>query len=376
MVSRVEYGTGKPELFRSLRSGASMRLLFLLLALVVAASAASVVEFPKDFARVEVGDVVAYYAPNVTCPIIVVSPPLSDKYLTRLLNITTNFTDPRASYGIASILREAVREAGGVLYEVGVIGTSPPAGFVAAYGLNVTKFAELVRGIRVIAFVLPWRVRPLNVSVEVSMLKALEEEHAYKQLMLLVRRETLARAKALKSWILGNDTALGEEDVRRLKEKFINTRLEGEALRRSVKKSVERIIGKPVEDASEEELAAALPYTIGVPFPSVAAGVKDTFFGIPILNVHALPSANITTEAMREAGIRALSKVLNCTPSVLYIYAGPIGYFIYDVAFTPDSPESAAASPRSEPAATWPLAAVTAPVAIAAASAYFILRRR
>lgn len=371
-------------------------LLTLIVATLVASvSAANVVEFPRDFTRVEVGGVVAYYAPNVTCPIIVVSPPFNDEHLARLLNVTANYTAPWAAYGIVSTLREAVGEAGGVLYQVGVIGTSPPAGFVAAYGLNVTKFAELVEGIRVVVFVLPWRVqRPASpeesVKVEGAMLRALEGEPAYSKLKQAVRQEASAKARALRSWILGNDSALEEKYVKMLREMFINAKLEGETLRRSVKKVVEDRIGKPVENATDEELSAALPYTIGSPTASISAGAVDSFLGIPSLNLHALPSANVTAEEMKEAGIRVLSKVLNCTPGVLYIYTGPLGYFRYMVGFFPAAenavraatPTASAQSPgatasRGEAsAATWPPALIAAFVATAAAAAYLALRRR
>lgn len=318
-----------------------MRLLALFILLAALALAVTVVKFPEDFRQERVGGVLALYAPQAACPVIEVPAAFTemDKVLAGLLGITPNLTNPKISFYVAGTLRAAAEAAGGKVYMAGVISHSPPAGFVVTSPLNLTEFARQVGAVRAVVIVLPWDIAEINdTGVEVRLLQELEKQPEWRKAEAFMQRALLEKARAFRSWLMGNGSALGPMDLEKLRSSVRSSRgeLDNETLRRAVKRLVEIKVGKPVEKASDEELANVLPYFIWAPilFPA-SATVRDTYFGMPAVHFDVIRGSNTTADGVREALLNAV-KALNCTPSVIYHGEADIPLFHYDVLFNAD----------------------------------------
>lgn len=360
-----------------------MRALALFILIAALALAATVIKFPEDFRQVRVGGVVALYAPQAACPVIEVPAAFTevDKVLAGLLGIKPNLTNPKASFYVVETLRAAAEAAGGRVYMAGVISHSPPAGFVVTSPLNLTEFARQVGAVKAVVVVLPWDIAEVNdARVEVRLLQELAKSPEWKKAEAYMKEARLEKARAFRSWLMGNGSALGAMDLKALREAVRSSRgvLDDEALRRAVKRLVEVKVGKPVEKASDEELAEVLPYFVWTPMLMPAsATVRDTYFGIPAVDFNVIRGSNTTADGVREALLNAV-KVLNCTPSVIYHGETDTPLFHYDVLFDADlllgQPDQATSSTNRVDAFWLPLAvAVAAALAVVAVAS---LRRK
>jgi hypothetical protein len=361
-----------------------MRWLALLI-LFAALAAAAMVKFPEDFSQARVGNVLALYAPQEVCPVIEVREVHSEmgKMLADLLGITPNFTNPKAAYYIAATLRAAAEAAGGRVYMVGVLSHSPPAGFVAASPLNVTEFARQVGGVKAVVIVLPWNITELDVSVEVKLLRELEKHPEWKKAYEYMQKAMFEKARAFRSWLMGNDSALGAMDLKRIRDgvRSLRGELDNETLRLAVRRLVEARLGKPLEKASDKELADVLPYFVWAPvlMPESAAA-RDAYFGIPAVRFAAIKGSNMSIDGVREALLNAV-KILNCTPSVIYVGEMDLPLFTHDVlmyadnvlmnADLPDRRGEQDAAPANNINTTWLPIAIT----VAAAVILMIIKR-
>lgn len=262
-----------------LRAGVSMKSLALFILLAALALAVTVVKFPEDFSREVVGECWRCMPPG-NMPQIEVREVFTDKLLASLLGITPNLTNPKASFYIAETLRAAAEAAGGRVYSVGVLSHSPPAGFVATSPLNITEFARRVGGVKAVVIVLPWNITTIDdVEVEIKLLQELEKHPEWEKAEAFMQKARLEKARALRSWLMGNDSALSPMDSEKLREAVKNSRGDDMTLRRAVKRFVEVRVGKPFEKVSDEELAELLPYFVWAPVLMPAwATVKDTFW--------------------------------------------------------------------------------------------------
>ncbi|WP_181933440.1 hypothetical protein [Pyrobaculum aerophilum] len=197
-----------------------MRLLALFILLAALALAVTVVKFPEDFRQERVGGVLALYAPQAACPVIEVPAAFTemDKILAGLLGITPNLTNPKISFYVAGTLRAAAEAAGGKVYMAGVISHSPPAGFVVTSPLNLTEFARQVGAVRAVVIVLPWDIAEINdTRVEVRLLQELEKQPEWRKAEAFMQRALLEKARAFRSWLMGNGSALGPMDLEKLR---------------------------------------------------------------------------------------------------------------------------------------------------------------
>ncbi|MEM1788018.1 MAG: hypothetical protein QW680_11090 [Pyrobaculum sp.] len=349
-----------------------MKSLALFILLAALALAVTVVKFPEDFSREVVGGVLALYAPQATCPVIEVREVFTDKLLASLLGITPNLTNPKASFYIAETLRAAAEAAGGRVYSVGVLSHSPPAGFVATSPLNITEFARRVGGVKAVVIVLPWNITTIDdVEVEIKLLQELEKHPEWEKAEAFMQKARLEKARALRSWLMGNDSALSPMDSEKLREAVKNSRGDDMTLRRAVKRFVEVRVGKPFEKVSDEELAELLPYFVWAPVLMPAwATVKDTFFGIPAVHFAAIRGSNMTIDGVRAALLSAV-KALNCTPSVIYTGETDIRLFSYDVLIDAEEQAAELADGNS---VFWLPAAIA--ISAAAAVAIFLTKRK
>lgn len=344
----------------------------LALLLVSVALATTVIRFPEDFRQVRVGGVVALYAPQAACPVIEVPMAFTEveKVFAGLLGVAPNLTDPKVSFYVANTLRVAAEAAGGRVYAVGVLSHSPPAGFVVASPLNVTEFARRAGAVKAVVVVLPWDIPEVSdTRIEVRLLQELKKHPEWGRAEAYLQSARLEKARAFRSWLMGNDSALSVMDLEELRKAVRSSRgeLDGEALRRAVKRNVENRIGKPVEKASDEELVEVLPYYVWTPMLTTAsAGVRDTFFGIPSVSFDVIKGSNMTAEGVSEALLNAV-KVLNCTPVVIYHGEVDTPLFRYDVGIVADLQGEQATNPASGAGAPW------LPIAVAVAAALAVV---
>lgn len=298
--------------------------------------AVSGVKFPEDFRSYAVGDVLVLEAPRAECPVIEVHHDRLwlGRYIASLLNAT-----PRpGGAGIAEVLREAAEAAGGRVLATGVVSAVPPAGYVATTPLNVTEFAKRTRGIKTLLVILPWQegwvkeYGGLKIWAVDSIFEVLERE--FKKIYDFLKAKALERARAFRKWLEGDSGALDEDAKRAMMGFFVTAdglrpvELNESELRRAVRCQLEVLLGKPVEKASDEDLARMLPYFIGKPQLLLGVNFKDAYFGLPSISVPYVEGVNATFNETREAALRALS-VLNCTPAVLYIYNGSLMLYFH-----------------------------------------------
>ncbi|MCY0889828.1 MAG: hypothetical protein OWQ51_02415 [Pyrobaculum arsenaticum] len=216
--------------------------------------------------------------------------------------------------------------------------------------LNVSEFAKRTRGIKTLLVILQrqgdwvkdyggfniWAVYHYGAS------DVLERE--FKKIYDFLKAKALERARAFKRWLEGDDGALDEGAKRALMNSFVDgTKLSEAELKRATRCQLSALLGKPLDEASDEDLVKMLPYFIGKPWLPLGIGFRDFFFGLPSLWLPYVEGINATFDEVREAALRVVS-ALNRTPAVLYIYNGSLMTYFYLPAY-PYPPQCGAGEP-------------------------------
>ncbi|MGB9705696.1 MAG: hypothetical protein ACPL3C_09620 [Pyrobaculum sp.] len=196
-----------------------------------------------------------------------------------------------------------------------------------------------MRSVRAVVIVLPWNITEIDdAKVEARLLQELKKHPEWKKAYEYMQKAMFEKARAFRSWLMGNDSALGVTDLKKMCDvvKSPVGELDNKTLRLAVKRLVEARLGKALRKASDKELADVLPYFIWAPIlMSASAAARDTYFRIPAVRFAAIKHSNMTIDDVREALLNAV-KVLNCTPSVIYAGKIDLPLFTYDVLFNAD----------------------------------------
>ena len=181
-----------------------------------------------------------------------------------------DLNDAYELFRIAGALRSAVERASGEAYIWGVLSTDPPSGYVATHlGVNLTSVAEGLRGVKAVVIVVP-PVEADRSEVESRLLRVLEGLEPYRRAVEELRKVAVERARMLRRFLeTGNESVLDDVAKMSLEGRVFDE--EGKPVRNFTEMAevlrglVESLLGKPLSNATDEELTRALPYTIGEP---------------------------------------------------------------------------------------------------------------